>query len=152
VKRLSPGKSSEPTGMGDISESNWKIFKPLRGIALQGFCERVLAEIARIGADGKMRPHERYCAIFKLVRERDREIVPIFDHLRRSTAVRQICAFRSHDLLTDEERRRFRSLPTPSRTSASSAIDRSRSWMRRRAIARAAARTLDKRAQSDQNV
>jgi hypothetical protein len=93
--------------MRDISESDWKIFKPLRERALQRFCERVLAEIARIGADGEMSPHERYCAIYRLVRERDREIMPIFDHLRRSTAVRQICAFRSHDLLTDEELRRF---------------------------------------------
>src|SRR5262249_33751248 len=95
------------TGMRDISESDWRTFKPLREIALQRFCERVLAEIARIGADGEMNPHERYCAIYRLVRERDREIEPIFDYLRRSTAVRQICAFRSHDLLTDEELRRF---------------------------------------------
>jgi hypothetical protein len=41
------------------------------------------------------------------VRERDKEIVPIFDYLRRSTAVRQIRAFRSHALLTAQELRQL---------------------------------------------
>jgi hypothetical protein len=45
--------------------------------------------------------------INRLVRERDKEIVPIFDYLRRSTAIRQIRAFRSHDLLTAEELRQL---------------------------------------------
>ena len=93
--------------MRDIKESDWKIFKPLREIALERFCERVLDEIARISADGTKSRHERYLAIYRLVRERDKEIIPIFDFLRRSTAVRQIRALRSHDLLTAEELRRF---------------------------------------------
>lgn len=41
------------------------------------------------------------------MRERDKDIVRIFDTLRRSTAVRQICSYRSHDLLTEDELRRF---------------------------------------------
>jgi hypothetical protein len=93
--------------MRDIKESDWKVFKPLRELALERFCERVLDEVARIGADSARSKHERYGAIYRLVRERDREIVPIFDHLRRSTAVRQICTFRSHGLLTAEELRQF---------------------------------------------
>ena len=93
--------------MRDIKESDWKVFKPLREIALERFCERVLDEIARINSDSTKSKHERFLAIYRLVRERDKEIDPIFDYLRRSTAVRQLCAFRSHDLLTEQELRQF---------------------------------------------
>jgi hypothetical protein len=93
--------------MRDIKESDWKLFKPLRKLALNRFCDRVLGEVSRIISDETKGQHERYLAIWHVLKERDREIDPIFDHLRRSTAVRQICEFRDHDLITDEEFRRF---------------------------------------------
>jgi hypothetical protein len=93
--------------MQDISPADWKIFKPLRKLALERFCERVLDEVARIGSDQTRTQHERYIAIYRLMRERDREIEPIFDTLRRSTAVRQICSFRAYDLVTEDELRQF---------------------------------------------
>src|SRR6478672_10692225 len=93
--------------MRDIKESDWKIFKGLRELALERFCERILGDIARISSDTTKTKHERYVAIYPLVRERDKEIVPIFDYLRRSTAVRQIRVFRSHDLLTAQELRQL---------------------------------------------
>jgi hypothetical protein len=73
--------------MRDIKESDWKIFKRVREVALERFCERVLDEIGRIGSDTTKSKHQRYGAIYRLVRNRDKEINPIFDHLRRSTAV-----------------------------------------------------------------
>ena len=91
----------------DIKESDWKLFKPLREIALERFCGRVLDEIARITSDSTKSKHERYLAIYRLVREHDKEIDPIFDYLRRSTAVSQLCSFRSHDLVTEQELRQF---------------------------------------------
>jgi hypothetical protein len=93
--------------MRDMKESDWKVFKRLRETALERFCERVLGEVARISSDTGKSKHQRYLAIFRLLQRRDREINPIFDYLRRSTAVRQICAFRFHDLLTEEELRQF---------------------------------------------
>jgi hypothetical protein len=93
--------------MRDIKESDWKAFKRLRELALERFCERILGEIAGINSDGAKSNHERYLAIYRLVRERNKEIDPIFDHLRRSTAVQQICSFRSHDLMTEEDLRLF---------------------------------------------
>lgn len=95
--------------MRDIKESDWKLFKPLREIALERFCERVLDEISRINADASKSRHERYLAIYRLVRERDKQIDPIFDSLRRSTMVRQLIAFRSHDLVSEQELRQFSS-------------------------------------------
>jgi len=93
--------------MYDIKESDWKIFKGLRELALERFFERVLDEVARISSDSGKTNRERYGALYELMSERDKEIEPIFDHLRRSTAVRQICAFRSEDLMTDRELRQF---------------------------------------------
>ena len=93
--------------MGDIKESDWKVFKGLREVALERFCERVLDEMARVSADTTKSKHERYLVIYRLLRERDKEITPIFDYLRRSTAYRQICAFRANDLLTEQELRQL---------------------------------------------
>jgi hypothetical protein len=92
---------------GDIKESDWKVFKPLRVLALERFSERVLDEIARISSDNGKSKHERYVAIYRLVRERDKDIASIFDFQRRSTALRQVVAFLSEGLMTDEELRGF---------------------------------------------
>jgi hypothetical protein len=93
--------------MHDIAPADWKVFKTLRAVALERFCERVLADVTQIASDAAKTKHQRYLAIYRLTRERDAEIDPIFDTMRRSTAVRQIVAFRLHDLLTAEELRQF---------------------------------------------
>jgi hypothetical protein len=93
--------------MHDIKESDWKTFKPLREQALERFCGHVLDEVARIDSDQAKSRHERYIAIYRMTRERDKEIDQIFDTLRRSTAIIQICSLRLHGLLTDEEVRQF---------------------------------------------
>jgi len=97
--------------LGEISEPDWKIFKPVRQQALERFCERVLAEAERIRADTSKSHHERYVATYQLLKERDKELVQAFDHLRRSTAVMQLATFRSEGLITGEEYMRF-STPT----------------------------------------
>lgn len=93
--------------MRDIKESDWKVFKRVREAALERFCERVLDEITRINSDSTKCKHERYVAIYRLVQEHNKEINRIFDYLRRSTAVNQLCLFRSHDLVTEQELRQF---------------------------------------------
>jgi hypothetical protein len=92
--------------MHDIAPADWK-FKTLREVALERFCERVLVDVTQIASDAAKTKHQRYLAIYRLMRERDAEIDPIFDTVRRSTAVRQIASFRAHDLLTAEELRQF---------------------------------------------
>lgn len=93
--------------MHDIGQADWKIFKELRALALERFCSRVLDEVAGISSDNAKSKHDRYIAIYQLMRERDREIEPIFDYLRRSTAVMQLSAFRTRDLVTEDELARF---------------------------------------------
>ena len=51
--------------MQDIKESDWKIFKGLRQLALERFCDRVLGEIAGITSDNTKTKPERYRAIYR---------------------------------------------------------------------------------------
>jgi hypothetical protein len=93
--------------MGQISESDWKVFRQLHPIALDRFCERVLSDVGRLVCGTDKSAHERYLAVFKLLQRRDKELAEAFDDLPRSTAWRQLAAIRSRGLLTDEEFGRF---------------------------------------------
>lgn len=90
-----------------MTESDWKLFRELRVVALDRFCLRVLSEISRIAEDGDKTGHERYLAVFKRLKERDRELADAFDDPRRSTALRQLVCLRSQALLTEEEFAQF---------------------------------------------
>ncbi len=90
-----------------ISESDWKLFRQLRSVALERFCQRVLSEIEQLAADNTKSNHDRYLAIYKLMMRRDKELATAFNDLRRSTALFQLVQIQSHDLLTEEEMGRF---------------------------------------------
>jgi hypothetical protein len=89
--------------MNPISEADWKWLRELQPIALERFCRRVLEEIDDIVVDVKRTNHERYLAVFELVRERDRELADAFDDLRRSDAFFHLAQIQLRELLTDEE-------------------------------------------------
>jgi hypothetical protein len=91
----------------EISESDWKVFRQLRTVALNRYCERALADFVALAADGREGAHKRYQELFDLMQRRDKELVATFDFLRRSTAVTQLIAIRFRRLLTDEEFARF---------------------------------------------
>jgi hypothetical protein len=90
-----------------IKESDWKLLKQMAPVALERFCRRTLAEIDRIASDGSRSYHQRYRAIFAVIRNRDQEMAGAFDNLRRSTALLQLSIIYSHGLLHDEEFLRF---------------------------------------------
>jgi len=90
-----------------ISEADWRIFRELRPTALERFCQRVLDEVATLVTVAEPGAHERYLAIYKLMRRRDGELAQAFDTPRRSTALRGLASFRSLRLLTEEELARF---------------------------------------------
>lgn len=92
---------------GDISTADWKVFRDLRSIALERFCERVLGEVSRAASESGQTAHDRYGAVFEIVRTRDRELARMFDDFRRSTAVLQLALMHSLQLLTPEELTRF---------------------------------------------
>ena len=92
----------------DIPERDWKLFsRELRPIALERFCERVLAEIGRVSSDDRRSHHERYLAVYGLVRDRDRDLADAFSDCRRSVARLHIGIIRRNGLLTDDEMSRF---------------------------------------------
>lgn len=91
----------------DCSESDWKVFRRLREVALERSCNRVLGEIEKISQDADRTAHERYLAIFELLRKRDREVAAAFENPRRSQMMMQLAAIGSHSLLTTEELAQF---------------------------------------------
>lgn len=87
----------------DFPESDWKVFRKLREVALERFCERVLGDIGRIASNGTKSHHARYLEIYRLVEQRDEELADAFNDPRRSRAVLQLVAMHSHGLLTQDE-------------------------------------------------
>jgi hypothetical protein len=90
-----------------IHEPDWKVFRQLQPLALDRFCQRVLAEVGRLAADADKSHHERYLAVFKLLQGRDKELADAFNDPRRSTALVQLARIQFHELLSAEEFARF---------------------------------------------
>jgi hypothetical protein len=93
----------------DIPEADWKMFGQLQPLALERFCERVLSEIRDASSVAGQTAHQRYLQIFKIVRDKDKELAALFDNPRRSTARLQLSLIHSHGLLTPDEVKRFSS-------------------------------------------
>jgi hypothetical protein len=91
----------------DIPEADWKTFRQLRAVALERFCERVLADIRSASSVAGHSAHERYLKVFEILRDKDKELASLFDNPRRSTAKVQLSMIVSAGLLTDEELLRF---------------------------------------------
>jgi hypothetical protein len=91
----------------DFRESDWKILRELKTVALDRFCRRILDEVARLCGEPGKSDHQRYLAVYKHIHERDEDIVAIFNEMTRSRALLKLCAMRRHDLMTDDEFARF---------------------------------------------
>lgn len=87
----------------DLPESDWKVFRKLREIAFERFCERVLGDVGRIASNGTKSHHARYLEIYRLIDQRDEELAHAFNDPRRSRAIWQLAAMHSHGLLTQDE-------------------------------------------------
>ncbi len=91
----------------EMPESDWKIFRQLRAIALERLCEGILSEMTSIASQSQQSSHERYLAVFKHLHLGDDEIANSFNNPRRSTAMVQLARMHWLQLLTDEEISRF---------------------------------------------
>ena len=92
-----------------LSESDWKLFRKLQEVALERFCDRVLVEVTRIAAETSKSSHDRYLAVFKMLKKRDRELEIAFHSPQRSTAYEQLSSILSLRLLTKDEYDQFSS-------------------------------------------
>jgi hypothetical protein len=91
----------------EIPEPDWRIFRTLRPVWLDRFCQRVNGELIAVLSDKSRSQHERYLAAYKLIHKRDKEVGHAFNDFRRSTAVFQIAIIRKLGVITDEEIGRF---------------------------------------------
>ena len=90
-------------------ESDWKVFRELRQVALERFCERVLDGVGAFRSESGQSHHESYLALCRWLGERNREMALAFDDPKRSQMIRQLIAIRAHDLLEEHEFERFTS-------------------------------------------
>jgi hypothetical protein len=86
-----------------IAEADWKVLRRLHPLALERFCERVLAEIEQVTQNRTHDAHQHYLEIFRIVEQRDRNIARLFNDPRRSQALTMLTGIRSEGLLTDDE-------------------------------------------------
>jgi hypothetical protein len=91
----------------DFPESDWKVFRQLREVALDRFCRRVLDEIEPLRLNASRSHHERYLDVVRLLRERDQELANAFDDPRRSQMILQLAAMHAYGLLEPEDLARF---------------------------------------------
>ena len=94
-------------GRANISEADWKVYKRIRGLALDRYSQRVLNDAERLCRDESMPVQDRHGELSRLLRERDKEMYQIFDTLRRSSAVLCLMMMRRYELVTDEEMQSF---------------------------------------------
>ena len=90
-----------------IPESDWRQFRELHRKLLERHCSRILEEVAAVSRSGTGTAHERYLKVYKLIRERDKEIANAFNDFRRSTAVMRLGIMRRLKLITEEELMKF---------------------------------------------
>lgn len=98
---------SNQMATGDFPESDWKVFRELRPIALERFCKRTLEQVQTILGDGSRTHHERYLHVFRLLRTRDDELAHAFNDPRRSRMIVQLAAIHAYGLLETNELERF---------------------------------------------
>ena len=90
-----------------FTESDWKVFRELREIALERFCKRTLEEVQAILRDRSRTYHKRYLDVFHLLQHRDDELAHAFNDPRRSRMIGQLVAIYAHGLLEPAELERF---------------------------------------------
>jgi len=87
----------------DLPESDWRRFKEVRAKLLERYCNRIWGEVSNLAQSSEGTSHDRYIKLYKLVKDRDKQMAIAFDDFRRSTAVMQLGIMRRMKLLTDDE-------------------------------------------------
>jgi hypothetical protein len=55
-------------------ESDWKVFRELREVALERLCERILDEVATVISNSDRTHHQRFGELFGLIRDRNHAV------------------------------------------------------------------------------
>ena len=85
-----------------MKESDWKVFKEIKSKAIDKFCADALNEYReKMDVDG-VSNHEKYLLNYKLVQDRNEEMIYLFDFHSRSKAAMQLLAIRSEGLADEK--------------------------------------------------
>jgi len=82
----------------EMKESDWKLFKEIKEIAIERFCTMALDEFRDVMDDESEHIHNRYLLNFKLVQNKDRQMSLLFGGHSRSKAALQLLAIRGEGL------------------------------------------------------
>ncbi len=91
----------------NISEPDWKIFRDLRAVALERFCERTLTAMTECANDSGKSYYERYQAVYQMMEEHESLFATAFDDAKRSRAIMQLAEMSSAGLLKPSEMAKF---------------------------------------------
>lgn len=86
-----------------ISDGDWKRYQELHALALDRFCQSVLANAQTIAQNEALSAHARYRTLYRLMRSRDKDLASAFNMGRRSEVSLSLMLMVAYDLLTDEE-------------------------------------------------
>jgi hypothetical protein len=90
-----------------IKESDWRIFRKLKPVALERACQAILAEVTQTASNQSQSWHQRYLAIYDLIQKRDKELGSAFDDVSRSKAIYRLATMYRMGLIKDEELAEF---------------------------------------------
>lgn len=88
-------------------ESDWKVFRELREVALQRFCRRALETVDRLLRDEAGTDYDRYVAIDRWLHDKNQEMKVAFADPRRSMMLLHLHVIASLGLLEPAELARF---------------------------------------------
>ena len=73
-----------------MKESEQRKFKKLKELCLERFCDGVLREAELICKSDEKTAHGRYGDLYKLIKDKDKDLANAFDGLSRSKAFTQL--------------------------------------------------------------
>lgn len=86
-----------------ISDSDWKNYNELYDLALDRFCQGVLADVQTIAQNEALSAHARYRTLYRLMRNRDKNMAMAFNVGRRQEVSLSLRLMIAYDLLNDQE-------------------------------------------------
>ena len=93
--------------MRNIAERDWKKLRDMKDDLLQVACGRILDKAAKLVAQRKDTDHKTYRALWKMLREEDREIALMFNDVKRSTAFFKLATWYSRGLIDNDVLQQF---------------------------------------------
>lgn len=85
-----------------VQEADWQMFKKIKEIAIERFCERALDQYRAIINDTNSHPHNRFLLLGRVAENQEKQMALIFDGHSRSKMTLQLYGMRMEGLVDDE--------------------------------------------------